>query len=316
MNEQLTTETFTLPSQYVNDPYGWRVILDIKSDELVLDIPEKYYFDYYIDGINMGYLTASVQDGYSLQFEGTYQYKCKTIELAWNKLTTNILTIQYNNYIEYSRTFNCSVWASYTVTSPLKLTVENVESADTIYDWGTMQKGTRIVNNKQAALSSSSLKCLPLKISPTVDSTFVYVYNQYANFVCFHIDDCPAYGEELGHTTWREVAQHWTGIRGDTTFPSLTMTTEDGDEKALLVCFSTDEKTLMYMWPPESKISTKRIETLKWVDNAKYAGFELFYVPEYSTTELGKEIVEKGVFFSLDIDHQTMERAKWRGPID
>ena len=64
-----------------------------------------------------------------------------------------------------------------------------------------MEQGTSRVSNKTAAFYATSPKCMILKMSPTYDGTYVYAHNLYANYICFHIDDCPMYGEELGHET-------------------------------------------------------------------------------------------------------------------
>lgn len=80
------------------------------------------------------------------------------------------------------------------------------------------------------------------------------------------------------------------------------MTTEDGDEEAPFKYLSDDTKTLVFMWAPESNVSTKRIETFMWEDNNYPQGAQyLYYYPDYPGTELGQEIVNKGIFLSLDL---------------
>lgn len=313
----LTTNTLILPSWYVNDPNGWGFILHIVSNELALDMPRKYYFKAYVDGEYIGDATAdSINSG--LSFAGIYLGSCKTIEIVWTTLPTNILSIGFDKYTANTKTFVCNVQAKYPVASTLTLPIRYSESASNVYTWGTMEQGTSRVSNKTATFYAASPKCMILKMSPTYDSTYVYAHNLYANYICFHIDDCPMYGEELGHETWQDVANAiWGGVGSITNFPELTMTTEDGDEATPFKYLSDDLKTLMYMWSPESKVSTKRIETLMWEDTKYPGGTQyIYYYPDYPGTELGEEIVNKGIFLSLDLNKATMEPAKWRGPID
>lgn len=94
----LTTNTLILPSWYVNDPNGWGFILYIVSSELALNIPRKYYFKVYVDGTYIGDTTAdSINGGFS--FAGIHSGSCKTIELVWTVLPTNIISLRYDKYI-------------------------------------------------------------------------------------------------------------------------------------------------------------------------------------------------------------------------
>lgn len=54
-----------------------------------------------------------------------------------------------------------------------------------------------------------------------------------------------------------------------------------------------------------------------WEDTKYPGGTQyIYYYPDYPRAELGEEIVNKGIFLSLDLNKATMEPAKWRGPID
>ena len=108
----------------------------------------------------------------------------------------------------------------------------------------------------------------------------------------------------------------WGGVSTKNGWPDITMTTEN-DEMAPLKYLSDDTKTLLFMWAPESMISIKQIKTLMWEDTKYPGGTQyIYYYPDYPGTELGEEIVNKGIFLSLDLNKATMEPAKWRGPID
>lgn len=93
----LTTDTLILPSWYVNDPNGWGFILHIVSSELALDMPGKYCFKVYVDGTYIGdTATDSINGG--LSFAGIHSGSCKTIELIWTVLPTNIISLRYDKY--------------------------------------------------------------------------------------------------------------------------------------------------------------------------------------------------------------------------
>lgn len=313
----LTTNTLILPSWYVNDPNGWGFILHIVSSELALDMPRKYYFKVYVDGTYIGDATADSING-GLSFAGIHSGSCKTIELVWTILPTNIISLRYDEYIPGTWTMSTSVLAKYPLASDLSLRVRysEGEGISPIATW-SMSKGSTSLQNKTIASFGKSPKCLIINPLPAYDSTYVYAHNPYSNYVCFNIDDCPMYKDDLGYETWMDVATAlWGGVSTKNRWPDVTMTTEN-DEMAPLKYLSDDAKTLLFMWAPESMISIKQIKTLMWVDT-KYPGGTryIYYYPDYPRAELGEEIVNKGIFLSLDLNKATMEPAKWRGPID
>lgn len=313
----LTTNTLILPSWYVNDRNGWGFILYIVSSELALDMPRKYYFKVYVDGTYIGDATAESMNG-GLSFAGIYLGSCKTIELIWTILPTNIISLRYDKYTPGTWTMSTSVLAKYPLASDLSLSVRYSEGEGTspIATW-SMSKGSTSLQNKTIALFGKSPKCLIINPLPAYDSTCVYAHNPYSNYVCFNIDDCPMYKDDLGHETWMDVATAlWGGVSTKNGWPDITMTTEN-DEMAPLKYLSDDAKTLLFMWAPESMISIKQIKTLMWEDTKYPGGTQyIYYYPDYPGTELGEEIVNKGIFLSLDLNKATMEPAKWRGPID
>ena len=102
----------------------------------------------------------------------------------------------------------------------------------------------------------------------------------------------------------------WGGVSTKNGWPDITMTTEN-DEMAPLKYLSDDAKTLLFMWAPKSMISIKQIKTLMWEDTKYPGGTQyIYYYPDYPGTELGEEIVNKGIFLSLDLNKATMEPAK------
>lgn len=280
-------------------------------------MPRKYYFKAYVDGNYIGDATADSING-GLSFAGIYLVSCKTIELVWTVLPTNIISLRYDKYTPATSTMSASVLAKYPLASDLSLSVRysEAEGSYPIATW-SMSKGSTSIQGKALALFGMAPKCLIINPSPTYDSTYVYAHNPYSNYVCFNIDDCPMYKDDLGHETWMDVATSlWGGVKTKNGWPDLTMTTEDGDEVAPFKYLSDDTKTLLFMWVPESKISTKRIETFMWEDNNYPQGAQyLYYYPDYSGTELGQEIVNKGIFLSLDLTKPGgIEPAEWRGP--
>lgn len=102
----------------------------------------------------------------------------------------------------------------------------------------------------------------------------------------------------------------WGGVSSKNRWPDITMTTADY-EMAPFKYLSDDTKTLLFMWAPESMISIKQIKALMWEDT-KYPGGDqcIYYYPDYPRAELGEEIVNKGIFLSLDLNKATMEPAK------
>lgn len=312
----LTTNTLILPSWYVNDPNGWAFALHIVSSELASDMPKKYYFKIYVDGTYIGDTSADSFTNGRLSFAGIRSGSCKTIELIWTIRPTNIISLRYDKYNPGTWTVSTSVLAKYPLASNLSLKVRYSEDTSPIDTW-SMLKGSTILQNKTIVSFEMSPKCLIINPFPTYDSTYIYAHNPYSNYVCFNIDDCPMYKDDLGHETWMDVATAlWGGVSTKNGWPDITMTTEN-DEMAPLKYLSDDAKTLLFMWAPESMISIKQIETLMWEDT-KYPGGTryLYYYPDYPGTELGEEIVNKGIFLSLDLNKATMEPAKWRGPID
>lgn len=103
----------------------------------------------------------------------------------------------------------------------------------------------------------------------------------------------------------------WGGVNTKDGWPDITMTTENDEKMAPLKYLSNDAKTLLFMWAPESMISTKQIKTLMWEDTKYPGGTQyIYYYPDYPGTKLGEEIVNKGIFLSLDLNKATMEPAK------
>lgn len=313
----LTTNTLILPSWYVNDPKGWRFILHIVSSELASDMPRKYYFKLYVDGTYIGDATAD-SVGSGLSFAGTRLSSCKTIELIWTVLPTNIISFRYDKYDPETWIMDTSVLAKYPLASDLRLSIGYSEGERPI-GWWSMSKGSTSLQNITIAIFGDSQKCLIINpLLPAYDRTYVYAHNPYSNYVCFNIDDCPMYKDDLGHETWMDVATAlWGGVSTTKNgWPDITMTTEN-DEMAPIKHLSDDAKTLLFMWAPESMISIKQIKTLMWEDTKYPGGTQyIYYYPDYPGTELGEEIVNKGIFLSLDLNKATMEPAKWRGPID
>lgn len=318
---ELTTNTLILPSWYVNDPNGWGFILYIVSSELALDMPRKYYFKVYVDGTYIGNAGADNING-ELSFAGMHLGSCKTIELVWTILPTNIISLRYDEYTPETQTMSTSVLAKYPLASDLRLSVRYSEGEGTspIATW-SMSKGSTSLQNKTITLFGESPKCLIINPLPAYDSTYVYVHNPYSNGVCFNIDDCPMYKDNLGHETWTDVATAlWGGASIKNRWPNVLMITEN-DEIAPFKYLSDDAKTLMFMWAPESMIGIKHIRALLW-DDPRYPGYSqyIYYYPDYPKAEFGEEIVNKGTFLSLDLNKDlnkaTMKPAKWRGPID
>ena len=312
----LTTNTLILPSWYVNDPNGWGFILYIVSSELALDMPRKYHFKVYVDGTYIGDVTADSING-GLSFAGIHLGSCKTIELVWTIVPTNIISLRYDKYTPGTWTMNTSVLAKFPLASDLSLSVRYSEGARPIATW-SMSKGSTSLQNKTIPLFGQAPKCLIINPLPAYDSTYVYAHNPYSNYVCFNIDDCPMYKDDLGYETWMDVATAlWGGVSTKDGWPDITVTTESYEKKTPLKYLSDDTKTLLFMWAPESRLSTKQIKTLMWEDTKYPGGTQyIYYYPDYPGTKLGEEIVNKGIFLSLDLNKATMEPAKWRGPID
>lgn len=95
-----------------------------------------------------------------------------------------------------------SVLAKYPLASDLGLIVRYSEGEGTspIATW-SMSKGSTSLQNKTIALFGKSPKCLIINPSLEYDSTYIYAYNPYSNYVCFNIDDCPMYKDYLGYET-------------------------------------------------------------------------------------------------------------------
>lgn len=93
-----------------------------------------------------------------------------------------------------------SVLAKYPLASDLSLSVRYSEGTSPIATW-SMSKGSTSLQNKTIALFGKSPKCLIINPLPAYDSTYVYAHNPYSNYVCFNIDDCPMYKDDLGHET-------------------------------------------------------------------------------------------------------------------
>ena len=184
-----------------------------------------------------------------------------------------------------------SVLAKYPLASDLSLSVRygEGEGASPIATW-SMSKGSTSLQNKTLALSP---KCLIINPLPAYDSTYVYAHNPYSNYVCFNIDDCPMYKDMNGCCN------------------SIMGRCKHKEWMAPLKYLSDDAKTLLFMWVPESMISIKQIKTLMWEDTKYPGGTQyIYYYPDYPGTELGEEIVNKGIFLSLDLNKATMEPAK------
>lgn len=287
-------------------------------------MPRKYQIKTYVDGkYDVASTAISINGG--LSFAGKHWGSCKTIELVWTELPTNIISLRYNKYTTGTWTMNTNVLAKYPLASDLTLSVRYSEGASSIATW-SMPKGSTILQNNAIASFGKAPKCLIINPSPAYDSTYVYAHNPYSNYVCFNIDDCPMYKDDLGYETWTDVATAlWGGVSTKDGWPDITMTTENdamtplkllSEDMAPLKYLSDDAKTLLFMWAPESMISTKQIKTLMWEDT-KYPGGPqyIYYYPDYPGI-IGGEIVNKGIFLSLDLNKATMEPAKWRGPID
>lgn len=280
-------------------------------------MPGKYYFKIYADGTYAGDTTAESING-ELFCAGISSGSYKTIELIWTILPTNIISLRYDKYTPETWTMSTSVLAKYPLASDLNLGVSYSEGEGIrpITTW-SMSKGSTSLQNKTIASFGKSPKCLIIDPSPKYDGTYVYAHNPYSNCVCFNIDDCPMYKDDLGHETWMDVA---TALWGDAStknrWADIIMTTEYY-EMAPLKYLSDDAKTLLFMWAPESMISIRQINALTWIDT-KYPGGAQYinYYPDYPGVEFGEEIVNKGIFLSLDLNKATMEPAKWRGPID
>ena len=97
-----------------------------------------------------------------------------------------------------------SVLAKYPLASDLSLSVRYSDSegegTSPIATW-SMSKGSTSLQNKTIASFGKSPKCLIINPLPAYDSTCVYAHNPYSNYVCFNIDDCPMYKDDLGHET-------------------------------------------------------------------------------------------------------------------
>lgn len=95
-----------------------------------------------------------------------------------------------------------SVLAKYPLASDLDLSVRYSEEEGTspIATW-SMPKGSTSLQNKTIAFFGVSPKCLIINPLLEYDSTCVYAYNPYSNYVCFNIDDCPMYKDDLGYET-------------------------------------------------------------------------------------------------------------------
>lgn len=94
-----------------------------------------------------------------------------------------------------------SVLAKYPLASDLTLSVGYSEGEGTspIATW-SMPKGSTSLQNKTLVFGEVP-KCLIINPLPAHDSTYVYAHNPYSNYVCFNIDDCPMYKDDLGHET-------------------------------------------------------------------------------------------------------------------
>lgn len=97
---------------------------------------------------------------------------------------------------------SASVLAKYPLASDLSLSVRysEAEGFHPIATW-SMSKGSTSIQGKALGLFGISPKCLIINPSPTHDSTYFYAHNPYSNYVCFNIDDCPMYTDDLGHET-------------------------------------------------------------------------------------------------------------------
>ena len=95
-----------------------------------------------------------------------------------------------------------SVLAKYPLVYDLDLSVRYSEGEGTrpIATW-SMSKGSTSLQNKTIELFGKSPKCLIINPLPAYDGTCVYAHNPYSNYVCFNIDDCPMYRDDLGHET-------------------------------------------------------------------------------------------------------------------
>lgn len=93
-----------------------------------------------------------------------------------------------------------SVLAKYPLASDLSLDVGYSEGTRPIATW-SMSEGSTSLQNKTIALFGEPPKCLIINPSPEYDGTYVYAHNPYSNYVCFNIDDCPMYKDDLGHET-------------------------------------------------------------------------------------------------------------------
>lgn len=95
-----------------------------------------------------------------------------------------------------------SVLAKYPLATNLNLSVRYSEGEGTssIATW-SMSEGSTSLQNKTIAFFGVSPKCVIINPLPEYDGTYVYAYNPYSNYVCFNIDDCPMYKDDLGHET-------------------------------------------------------------------------------------------------------------------
>lgn len=93
-----------------------------------------------------------------------------------------------------------SVLAKYPLASYLNLSVRYSEGTSPIASW-SMSKGSTSLQNKTIELFGKSPKCLIINPVPDYDGTQVYAHNPYSNYVCFNIDDCPMYKDDLGYET-------------------------------------------------------------------------------------------------------------------
>lgn len=95
---------------------------------------------------------------------------------------------------------NTSVLAKFPLASDLTLGIRYNEDVRPIAIW-TMSKGSTSLQNKTIPLFGQTPKCPIIYSLPVYDGTYMYAHNPYSNYVCFNIDDCPMYKDDLGYET-------------------------------------------------------------------------------------------------------------------
>lgn len=95
---------------------------------------------------------------------------------------------------------NTSVLAKFPLASDLNLGIRYNEDVRFIARW-PMPKGSTSLQNKIIPLFGQAPKCPIIYSLPEYDNTYVYAHNPYSNYVCFNIDDCPMYKDDLGYET-------------------------------------------------------------------------------------------------------------------